>query len=416
VQLNKLIYKNLLWRGFFYLTALGLNIGMARMLGADVSGELYFFLTNIYLVLLIGSLCLDAGITYYVSKKDAAEPILASFSLVWSLIVSVIIAGLFILFYKTSNSVFKNSFLLYATAAYSLGTFLNMYFTAFFYSYDNYKTPNLVAGIFNLCLLSCIPWQRDWPGSFDTKMFLLIFFSATLLQGVVIAILWFVKSKKPFLLNFNGIRKIIPVMKYSITALAGNFTYFILYRIDYWFVEEYCSAKSLGNYIQVSRLGQLLILPSAIIAGALFPQASKENITFETQSFGKIVLAMLFCYSIATVLLYLFGEPVILYLWGNEFDEMHEPLMIIMPGIIFLAVSYLFSPLFAGQGKVSYNVLIALLTLSVVVICNLLLVPVWGINGAAVSTSIGFLVMMILNVIIANRKFGFTLNIFSGKS
>lgn len=415
MQIGKLIYKNLLWRGFFYFTALVLNIAIARMLGADLSGGLYFFLTNIYLVLLIGSLCLDAGITYYVSKKDPAEGILAAFSVVWSVIVSVIIAGLFILFYRTTNLIFQDSFLFIACVCYSLGTFLNMYFTAFFYSYDNYKVPNLVAGIFNLCLLFCIPWLKNWPVTFDTNMFLMIFFAATLLQGIVIAILWFVNNKKPFLFKLNGIRKIIPVMKYSIFALAGNFTYFILYRIDYWFVDHYCTAKSLGNYIQVSRLGQLLILPSAIIAGALFPQASKENITFETQSFGKIVRTMLFCYSLAAVFLFLFGEPVILYLWGNEFDEMHEPLMIILPGIIFLAVSYLFSPLFAGQGKVSYNVLIALLTLVVVVICNLLLVPEWGIDGAAVSTSIGFLVMMILNIIIANKKFGFTLNIFSGK-
>jgi len=410
-----LIYKNLLWRGFFYVTVLGLNIAMARMLGAELSGGLNFFLTNIYLVLLIGSLCLDAGIVYYVSKKDPIEGILAPFAVVWSVIVSVIIAGLFILFYKTNNSIFKNSFLFYACICYSLGTFLNIYFIAFFYSYDNYKIPNLVAGLINLGLLFCIPWHKNWLFTFDTDMFLLIFFAATLLQGVIISVWWFVNSKKPFLLHFNGIKNIIPVMKYSITALAGNFTYFIMYRIDYWFVDRYCTDKSLGNYIQVSRLGQLLILPSVIIAQALFTQASKENITFETQSFGKIVRVMLFCYFLAAVFLFLFGEPVILYVWGNEFDEMYEPLMITLPGIIFLSVSYLFSPIFAGQGKVSYNVLIALLTLVVVVICNLLLVPVWGINGAAVSTSIGFLVMMILNVIIANRKFGFTLNIFSGK-
>ena len=415
MQIHKLIYKNLLWRGFFYVTVLGLNIAMARMLGAELSGGLNFFLTNIYLVLLIGSLCLDAGIVYYVSKKDPIEGILAPFAVVWSVIVSVIIAGLFILFYKTNNSIFKNSFLFYACICYSLGTFLNIYFIAFFYSYDNYKIPNLVAGLINLCLLFCIPWHKNWPFTFDTDTFLLIFFAATLLQGVIISVWWFVNSKKPFLLHFNRIKNIIPVMKYSITALAGNFTYFIMYRIDYWFVDRYCTDKSLGNYIQVSRLGQLLILPSVIIAQALFTQASKENITFETQSFGKIVRVMLFCYFLAAVFLFLFGEPVILYVWGNEFDEMYEPLMITLPGIIFLSVSYLFSPIFAGQGKVSYNVLIALLTLVVVVICNLLLVPVWGINGAAVSTSIGFLVMMILNVIIANRKFGFTLNIFSGK-
>lgn len=415
MQLNRLIYKNILWRGIFYITALGLNIAIARMLGPDRSGDLYFFLTNIYLVLLLGSLCLDAGITYYVSKKESPEAFLASFSLVWAIGVSVLISlAFFIFFYNTAHGVFNRSFLIFACVLYSLGTLLTIYFTAFFYSYDNYKTPNLVAAATNIGLLICIPWQKNWP--FDTNDFLIIFFAATLFQGIVITSAWFVQKKERFAFNFKGIKNIQPVLKYSLAALAGNFTYFILYRVDYWFVEHYCDAKSLGNYIQVSRLGQLLILPSAIIAGTLFPQASQENVSFRASSFGKIVRVLFFSYSLAAVFLFLFGKEVILFLWGKGFDEMYEPLIIIMPGILFLAVSYLFSPLFAGRGKVSYNVFIALVTLVVVIAGNFLLVPEWGINGAAASTSFGFLVMMILNVIIANRKFGFTLRILPGDS
>lgn len=85
---------------------------------------------------------------------------------------------------------------------------------------------------------------------------------------------------------------------------------------------------------------------------------------------------------------------------------MYWPLIIMMPGIIFLAVSYIFSPIFAGKGKVNYNVYISLVTLALVVACNFLLIPEWGIEGAAFATSIGFLAMMILYIIIANKKMG----------
>ena len=73
-----------------------LNIAIARVLGADLSGSLYFFLNNLYLAILIGSISLDAGITYFVSKGELDETKLASFSLLWALIISLFISASFL--------------------------------------------------------------------------------------------------------------------------------------------------------------------------------------------------------------------------------------------------------------------------------------------------------------------------------
>ena len=48
------------------------------------------------------------------------------------------------------------------------------------------------------------------------------------------------------------------VIRYSLFALMANLIYFLVNRIDYWFVEHYCSAEDLGNYIQASKLAQML--------------------------------------------------------------------------------------------------------------------------------------------------------------
>ena len=409
MQLNTLIYKNFAWRGFFYLTSLVLNIAMARMLGAGLSGELYFFLNNIYLVLLIGSISLDSGITYYVSKGELPENQLASFSFAWAVLASVLIAVLFLIFYHNKPVLFENNFLFYACISFTLGTFLNIYFAAFFYSYDNYKTPNLISGIINLVLLICIPWKQGWLGFVDGQIFLIIFFTATLIQGVIISISLFLQRKISFTFKKFLLKEIAPAIKYSVAALSGNLAYFILYRIDYWFVEYYCLPKSLGNYIQVSRLGQLLILPCTIIAATLFPQSSKQAVSFEAKSFARLFRIVVIVYLLAGLFTLAFGKPLILFLWGNEYDEMYVPLQLTMPGIIFLAVSYLFSPIFAGKGKVSYNVIICLLALVVVVILNFMLIPDWGIKGAAIATSGGFAVIMILYFVFAKLNYGFSL-------
>jgi O-antigen/teichoic acid export membrane protein len=408
MELNTLIYKNFVWRGFFYFTSLVLNIAMARILGAELSGQLYFFLNNIYIVLLIGSFSLDSGITYFISKGELPENKLASFSFTWAILVSVIISILFLFLYSNNQVLFENNIFLPASIWFTLGTILHIYFSAFFYSHDNYKTPNLVSGIINLLLLICIPWQQNWLGFIDGKMFLIIFFAATLLQGIIVSVSWFIRGR--FILSFKlfPLKEISPVIKYSLAALTGNLIYFILYRIDYWFVEYYCSPKSLGNYIQVSRLGQLLILPCTIIAATLFPQSSRQHVSFESASFTRLFRIVVLVYLLAGIFTLAFGKSLILFLWGKDYNEMFEPLLITMPGIIFLAVSYLFSPIFSGKGKVSYNVIICLLTLVAVVVCNLLFVPVLGIMGAAISTTVGFTVMMILYFVFAKLKYGFS--------
>ncbi|MBS1621747.1 MAG: polysaccharide biosynthesis C-terminal domain-containing protein [Bacteroidetes bacterium] len=409
MQITRLIYKNFTWRIFFYATLLLLNIGIARSLGAAVSGNFNFFLNDLNFFLLIGSLSLDSGIIYYVSKKKTPENILTSFAITWSVIASVFISGLFLFFFKDHTGTFSGYFLFFACFTYITGTFLITYFTALFYSRDDYKTSNLVAGIANLVLLLFIPWDNSWSGLVNVKTFFYIFFIVNFLMGAVLALVWLKREKTLIQLFRVKVNELSPVFRYSLTALIGNVSYFLLYRIDYWFVEYYCSAKSLGNYIQVSKLGQMLVLPAMIVAGILFPQSSKDNISFQTPFFKKMMLVVTACYILGAVLVLLAGQPLILFLWGNEYDEMYWPLVILMPGIIFLSVSYLFSPIFSGLGKVKYNVYIALCTLLAVIIANFLLIPRWGIRGAALATSIGFLLMMILYIIIANKKSGLSL-------
>lgn len=132
IQVSRLIYKNFVWRFFFYFTSLLLNIAIARILGAEISGNFNFFLNDLSFFLLIGSLSLESGIIYYVSKNESRETLLASFSLIWTVLVSGIISILFYLFYSDQHGIFSGSFLVFSCITYLAGVLLTTYFTAFF--------------------------------------------------------------------------------------------------------------------------------------------------------------------------------------------------------------------------------------------------------------------------------------------
>jgi len=408
IQVSRLIYKNFVWRFFFYFTSLLLNIAIARILGAEISGNFNFFLNDLSFFLLIGSLSLESGIIYYVSKNESRETLLASFSVIWTALASGIISAMFYLFYSDQHGIFSGSFLVFSCITYLTGIFLTTYFTAFFYSRDNYKAPNVVLSISNLLLFLFICGQ-SLRGIVNIKLFFFLFFMFSILQGVVIAGIWFIQNGYSVKMKPVKLSSLSPVLVYSLKALIGNIAYFLLYRIDYWFVEYYCSAKALGNYIQVSKVGQMLVLPLVIMGGTLFPQSSKDNISFGSPVFKKILRIVSIIYLTGALFTLIVGKQLIFFVWGNDYDEMYFPLLLMLPGIIFLAISYIFSPIFAGKGKVEYNVYISLVTLAVVIVFNFLLIPGWGIQGAALATSVGFLMMMILYVIIANKKMGMSL-------
>ena len=100
------------------------------------------------------------------------------------------------------------------------------------------------------------------------------------------------------------------------------------------------------------------------------------------------------------------ADIVVPLYFGDEFAPAVGPLLVLLPGAIGFAVS---RPIFAiGQGEGSLRVLIyatgVAATLNLVL--NLVLIPQYGMIGAAVATSIGYGSMVLLHVWSA-RQIGF---------
>lgn len=92
--------------------------------------------------------------------------------------------------------------------------------------------------------------------------------------------------------------------------------------------------------------------------------------------------------------------------YGSEFNAAVMPLLLLLPGVLGFALT---RPIFAiGQGKGQLHVLIiATGTSSLVNLgLNALLIPLYGMVGAAIATSIGYGSMLVLHILAA-RRIGF---------
>jgi O-antigen/teichoic acid export membrane protein len=70
---------------------------------------------------------------------------------------------------------------------------------------------------------------------------------------------------------------------------------------------------------------------------------------------------------------------------------MYIPFLLLIPGIIAIATLYPFTAYYAGKNRVPENIKGSLLALVVIISGDLLLVPLWGISGAALVSSAGYI-------------------------
>jgi O-antigen/teichoic acid export membrane protein len=169
-----------------------------------------------------------------------------------------------------------------------------------------------------------------------------------------------------------------------------------LYRIDYWIVKHYCSDTSLGLHIQVSKVVQALIFVPLTIHTILFQQVSQMRDGAWNRVINKLSFVLAALYTVAALFIFLFGDFFIELFWGSAFKGMKLPLLLTMPGVCFLGISYLHSGVVSGMHQLKFNMAIAVFCFLLIVMLDLSLIPRWGINGAAVANSICFLIMFLL--------------------
>jgi O-antigen/teichoic acid export membrane protein len=389
---EKLLQQSLLWRGFYFITLLLVNVVLSRYLKADGSGWVYY-LTNFFsLILLVASLSMESGYTYFASGNVIGHNKLAWFSLVWTIGIGLIVAGVIYYYFGSFKRIpihEANNYMLYALT-YVCGILLINFFTVLFYAHKNFWLPNLLMGMFNLLLVAFIFFVKGKNDAYEWIVG--SYFVFILLQGLVLgaAFIWINKSIGAISLPNKEELKLL--FRYSLVALLGNLLFFFMYKIDYWFVKRYCTGTGdLGNYIQASKLAQMVLIVPQILASVIFPQTAggtqKTDVGDSIIILFRILMQVIAFIMLVTLLI---GTQAFIFVFGETFNNTAMPFFLLLPGIFAMSVTVLLAAFFSGHGHVKLNVIGTAIGLLVVVVLDVLWVQLYGIKGAALASSIGY--------------------------
>jgi O-antigen/teichoic acid export membrane protein len=403
MQLRKLVLQNIIWRGLYFFTVFFVNIFVARYLKADGSGSVYYVVNNLSFLLLIAGLSLESGATYFISKQIIPPQKVFLFFLIWPFIAALLIIFFFSFIFKTPGNILTTTAEFnYACFIYITGVLLTTYFGALFFSKQNFILPNIILLSVNLFTLVFFSYYSAQP--IMHQHFVIIYFSSFFLQGFILAAAYFFQMKKWENIGSPSLALIKKLVRYSLLALAANVIFFLVYRVDYWFVNKFCSTKDLGNYIQVSKLVQAFLIFPSICASVIFPiiAAGKKNLSHSIQLLSSF---MFIAFLLLNLIIVISGKTFFLMIFGNSFDEMYVPYLLLIPGNISLSLQALLGAFFAGENKIKINLWGAVVALLIIIVGDILLVPLYGIKAAAGVSSVAYTANLAFLIIIYCRDY-----------
>ncbi len=184
-------------------------------------------------------------------------------------------------------------------------------------------------------------------------------------------------------------------ISYGIRAYVATVTTFAVMRAGILFVSHYCGTAEAGLYSNAQQLAELLVVIPSVIGTMLFSRVAggdKAELTARVTRTSAAIFLPVFA------VMALFRTGIITLFFGAEFLPSSDVFLIFLPGTFLLGLEVIISSDIAGRGYPWPAALAWIPILALNIVGYLLLIPRYGINGAAASTSLSFVIMFVFMV------------------
>src|SRR2546428_14159050 len=93
-------------------------------------------------------------------------------------------------------------------------------------------------------------------------------------------------------------------------------------------------------------------------------------------------------------------------LWGRAWGAAFQPRLFMLPGIVMTSLYLTLTRNFTSRNRQGVNIMAAGVALSVNVGLNCVLIPRWGISGAAISTAVSYSLAALMLLVVFVRESG----------
>jgi O-antigen/teichoic acid export membrane protein len=182
------------------------------------------------------------------------------------------------------------------------------------------------------------------------------------------------------------------IVSYGVRVyLATQLTY-LVFKFDVLMVNQFLGNAEAGVYSVSSKIADIIKLAPETVALIYFPYATvlgKKARGFT----NKVLFAMGLLMSMICFGVYLTAQPAIMTIFGIEYSESINPVIILLPGLFFISLAVILMNYFAAKDMPWKIVLIPFIGVSANIWLNILWLPQMGIAGAAWASTAVYALM-----------------------
>lgn len=176
--------------------------------------------------------------------------------------------------------------------------------------------------------------------------------------------------------------------------------------IDQYMMNFFIGAAPVGLYaVAVNLTNFILKIPDAI-GTVLFPRLAALPEREAHAATSRVCRLTLFITGAVALGYAAVGGLVIRTLYGPHFEGSIRPMLVMLPGIVMMALYLILTRNFTSRNRQGVNIVAAGVALGLNVGLNCVLIPRWGVEGAALSTGISYTIAAIILLAMFRRESG----------
>jgi O-antigen/teichoic acid export membrane protein len=190
----------------------------------------------------------------------------------------------------------------------------------------------------------------------------------------------------------TAMRVLRPYLAYALITFATLSLTQIVQRVDVLLVSGYRGPHAAGLYAVAVQITDLMLVVPAALGLVMFRRGARSNPEHYSDAISVLRWVGLFAV-VAAIFALLIASWIIPLVFGSAYRGSIAPLRIMLPGVVAFSLQSVLSQYLAGRGRPRI-VLVAWLTGAVVgVTADLIVIPADGIAGAAVVSSVSYLIV-----------------------
>lgn len=377
----------------------------ARVLGSDGRGELAAGIAFVSLAFIAGNMGLHTSNSFYAARGEISDSVLLGNSLAGAAIFSTLTAGILFALAAFTPAI-KGSApgtVIAAGCLFLPLMFLDIYLTYILLGKQRFVETGALSLVsraisFVFVILACL-----WLPSV-----LLVFLATMMVVPARLALMIVFFRRTPIFvrpaLNWSDFRR---SMKYAIRARGSDVFQFLNLRLDIFILNYMTNATGLGVYTLAVFISEFSWYPVNGLTRVIYPRIAERSGASPAETAQQALLWSRLALTVTVVLalgVTAAGFVLIVPLFGSDFAGARLVMLLLLPGTATYSVSRILTDSLAGLGYPHLGSFVALSSLVVTLVLDLMLIPRYGINGAAVASSVAYTSSAVVASLIFARR------------